>query len=81
VHVFECKSERKQLFDIPVFNNILLVLAVLCSITMLLIVIYIPVLNNIFKTVALSMNEWVIILGFSALGPAISGLLGINVKK
>jgi len=36
IHVFECKSERKNIFEIPLFNNIPLVLAVLCSLVMIL---------------------------------------------
>lgn len=36
IHVFECKSEEKSLFKIPLFNNIKLVLAVLFSLAILL---------------------------------------------
>jgi Ca2+-transporting ATPase len=71
-HVFECKSERKTIFEIPLFNNIYLVLAVLCSLTMILSVIYIPLLQPIFKTSALTFNEWLLIIGFTALGPVVS---------
>lgn len=72
IHVFECKSETKSIFEIPLFNNILLVLAVLSSLAMLFAVLYIPFLQEIFKTVRLTMDEWVIIGGFSFLGPVLA---------
>lgn len=72
IHVFECKSERKNIFEIPWLNNKPLVLAVICSLVMILGVIYIPVLQGVFKTVALSYNDWILIGGFSALGPVLA---------
>lgn len=81
IHVFECKSETKNIFEIPIFNNVPLILAVLCSLVMILGVIYIPVFQVIFETVPLGLNEWLLILGFSLMGPVLSSLLGINRKK
>ena len=72
IHVFECKSERKNIFEIPVFDNMPLVLSVICSLLMLLGVIYIPALQGVFSTMPLGSKEWIIIIGFSALGPAVS---------
>lgn len=73
-HVFECKSERRTLFEIPLFNNIYLVLAVLCSLTMILSVIYLPFCQPVFKTAALTLNEWLLVGGFTALGPVVSSI-------
>jgi Ca2+-transporting ATPase len=78
IHVFECKSERKNIFEIPLFNNMPLVLSVLCSIIMILGVVYMPAFQNIFKTVPLGLNDWLLILGFSSLGPVLSSFLRIN---
>jgi len=78
IHVFECKSEKRNIFEIPIFNNIALVLAVCCSIAMILGAIYIPALQGIFKTVDLLSNDWMIILGFSFLGPVLASTF---VKK
>lgn len=72
IHVFECKSERRSIFRIPIFNNIYLVLAVLCSLLMTLGVVYIPSLQNIFKTVPLGLNEWLITVGLSFLVPMLA---------
>ncbi len=76
IHVFECKSERMSIFRIPVLNNIYLVLAVLCSLIMTLGVVYIPALQNIFRTVPLGLNEWLITAGLSCLGPVLASFKG-----
>jgi len=80
IHVFECKSEKKNIFEIPIFNNIPLVLAVLCSLVMIIGVVYIPVFQGIFKTVPLSYYDWVLVAGFSALGPVVSSFFKVNRK-
>ncbi|MDD4493917.1 MAG: cation-translocating P-type ATPase [Eubacteriales bacterium] len=74
IHVYECKSEKKTIFHIKLFNNIYLVLATSISALMTLAAIYLPFSNRIFKTVPLTLKEWTIILGFSLLGPALSGI-------
>lgn len=73
IHVFECKSETKTIFEINIFNNIALVLSVICSLIMILGVIYIPFFQSVFKTVSLGLNDWLIIMGFSLIGPGFSG--------
>lgn len=81
IHVFECKSEKKNIFEISIFNNIPLVLAVVCSLAMILGVIYMPVFQDIFKTVPLTYSDWIIIGGFSALGPVLSSFFRVNRLK
>lgn len=61
-YVFECRSERYSPFELGFGANKFLVGAVLCSITMQISVLYIPLLQDIFKTVALSYREWTIII-------------------
>jgi len=61
-HVFDCKSERYSVFEVGVFSNIYLVLAVTCSVLMELAVIYLPSLQPIFKTQALNLYNWILIL-------------------
>lgn len=73
VHVFECKSERHSLFEISIFSNPYLIIAVICSLAMLLGVVYIPAVQSVFKTQMLTWNEWALIIGFSALGPVLAG--------
>jgi len=80
IHVFECKSERKNIFQIPLFNNIPLVLSVICSIAMIIGVVYIPGLQNIFRTVALSFKDWIIVGGFTAIGPLLASFIKVSDK-
>lgn len=76
IHVFECKSEHKSLFELPVLSNKYLVLAVLSSVLMLLGIIYLPFLSPIFGTTALALNEWLIAGGISLLVPILVGVVG-----
>jgi len=78
IHVFECKSETKNIFEISLFDNLPLVFAVLCSIIMILGVVYIPALQVIFETAALGLNEWLLIIGFSLIVPILSSMIGTN---
>ena len=67
IHVFECKSEHKSLFELPVFSNKYLTL---------LGIIYLPFLSAIFGTTALALNEWLIAGGISLLVPILVGIVG-----
>lgn len=78
IHVFECKSETKSLFQVPVFNNIYLVLAVICSLAMILGVVYIPPLQVIFKTVSLDISAWMITAGLSFLVPILASFSPVH---
>ncbi|ERI91272.1 putative calcium-translocating P-type ATPase, PMCA-type [Clostridiales bacterium oral taxon 876 str. F0540] len=66
IHVFECRSEKHSIFEINILTNIYLVGAVLVSITMLCLVLYVPFLQAIFKTVALNFGQWMIVIFFSS---------------
>jgi Ca2+-transporting ATPase len=74
IHVFECKSETRGLFEIKLFSNIYLVLAVISSVLLLVGVIYLPFLISVFGTIPLGMNEWLISGGISLLVPIIFGI-------
>jgi Ca2+-transporting ATPase len=80
IHVFECKSEKKSIFEIPIFNNLWLVFSVLTSLGQLLGVVYMPILQNLFKTVPLTLDEWMPVAGFSLLAPVVSSFFK-GIKK
>ncbi|SDF39991.1 calcium-transporting P-type ATPase, PMR1-type [Sporolituus thermophilus] len=61
-HVFDCRSEVLTIHEIGILTNKFLVLAVFCSITMQLAVIYIPFLRGIFETAPLSLIDWACVL-------------------
>lgn len=52
-HVLAIRSERKSLFTIGLMSNKPLLAAVMATILLQLVLIYVPFLQNIFKTVAL----------------------------
>ena len=81
-HVFECRSERYSIFEIKLFSNPYLVLAVLSSVIMLLSIIYVPFLRQIFHTTALGINNWLLVLFCSSVIFFINSVyLFIKVKK
>ena len=81
IHVFECKSEKKGIFGINYFSNIKLIFAVLASLAVILAAIYLPAIQMIFDTVALSKTPLLISLGFSFAVPVVSGFAGIFHKN
>jgi Ca2+-transporting ATPase len=69
-HVFECRSESKGIFEISLFSNLWLVSAVLVSLAMQIAVLYHPLLQEAFKTVALDAWQWLLIL-IASFGPTL----------
>lgn len=72
IHVFECKSERGNIFTVPYFNNKKLLLAVLFSVTVIAMSIYFAPLQIIFSTASLTLKEVLISLGFSFAIPLVN---------
>ncbi|MCK4259198.1 MAG: calcium-translocating P-type ATPase, SERCA-type [Halanaerobiales bacterium] len=66
IFVFACRSERHSLWQTNIFSNIWLLLAVILSAMMQLGVLYLPALQQIFKTTLLNSREWIIILAMSS---------------
>ena len=63
--VFQCRSEEHRVWEIGIFGNLWLVGAVLISMAMHLGVLYIPMLQPVFKTVPLVFGQWALVLFFS----------------
>ena len=61
-HVFDCRSELLNIFEMNIFSNMYLVGAVACSTLMQIMVIYLPFFNDVFETVPLSLSQWGIIM-------------------
>ena len=68
---FTVRSERLSIFQIGVFSNKYLVGAVALSITLLLLTVFVPFLQPIFNTHALTLREWEVVLGLAIL-PALA---------
>ena len=65
LHVFECRSERHSIFEIKLFTNPYLVVAVIISIIMVCSILYVPFLASVFNTVPLNIGQWGIVLFYS----------------
>ena len=81
IHVFECKSEEKNLFTVPYLSNTFLLFAVFISAAALFAGIYVPVLQSVFSTAFLSLKSFMISLGFSFLVPVCAGILSGRKKS
>jgi P-type Ca2+ transporter type 2C len=81
IHVFECKSETKNIFHIKFFNNPMLVFAVLVSAALILAAVYIPFMRQIFGTVALDAGQLLWVGAYSMIGPIVSAIIFRGKKK
>ena len=63
--VFQCRSEEHRVWEVGIFGNPWLMGAVCLSIAMHMGVVYIPIIQPIFKTVALSWGQWAVVAFFS----------------
>ncbi|HZG72883.1 MAG TPA: calcium-translocating P-type ATPase, SERCA-type, partial [Chondromyces sp.] len=66
IHVFDCRSE-KSVFSRNPFGNMYLVWAVISSMLLMFVVIYLPSLQPIFHTVPVEPRDWLLIFGLSAI--------------
>lgn len=66
VYVFQCRSERRALHELGLWENPWLVLAVLASAGMHLATVYVPLLSQAFHTVRLSLSDWALVLALSS---------------
>ncbi len=65
-HAFTCRSQTESLFKIGVFTNDKLLLATGISFVLQMAVVYIPPLQVVFKTLPLSLFDWVLVVGLSS---------------
>lgn len=81
IHVFECKSEERNIFTVPYWNNWKLVGAVLASALTLCAAIYFPPLQAVFETLPLNRVQILTATGFSACVPVLYAIFGGSRKK
>jgi P-type Ca2+ transporter type 2C len=74
LRAFTARSERVSIFRIGVFSNKVMNLAIISSLFLLLIVVYVPFLQRIFGTAPLGWLQWEIILPL-LLGPSVAAEL------
>ncbi|MEW6522664.1 MAG: calcium-translocating P-type ATPase, SERCA-type [Bacillota bacterium] len=66
-HVFECRSETRNVFSMGLTSNPWLVVAVTCSVAMTLVAATHPALQPHFQTRSLTLEEWMAALAVSGL--------------
>lgn len=66
VHSFNCRNMKESIFKIGFFTNSTLILAALFSFSLQMSVIYIPFLQDVFKTVPLGLNDWLLVVAISS---------------
>ena len=74
-HVFECKSETKNIFTVPYMNNKKLIGAVLLSVAVIFAAIYFPPLQVIFSTIPLTGDQLLIAAGMAISAPILQCFL------
>jgi Ca2+-transporting ATPase len=62
LRAYTARSERYPILKIGIFNNKWMNIAVLSSLALLLLILYVPFFNTIFNTVPLGWTEWRLIL-------------------
>jgi len=70
VIVWNCRSEKKNAFEVGFFSNKYLFVAVLASVVLTVSLCYVPLLQVMFETTPLTLYEWIPVIGV-----ALSGLL------
>ncbi|MDI6845936.1 MAG: calcium-translocating P-type ATPase, SERCA-type [Candidatus Saccharicenans sp.] len=66
-HSLNCRSQMKSLFQLGLFTNMKLAYAFLVSLSLQLSVVYVPVLQKIFKTQNLTLFDWALVIVLSSL--------------
>ena len=64
-NAFNCRSDRYSIFKLGWYSNKWLVWAVLSSIALMALVLYVPYLALLFHTVPLMFTDWIVALGIS----------------
>lgn len=57
IHVFNCRSENKSAFSVPIKNNYFVVIGVLATIVLQFIVMEVPTLSNFLQTISIPFNH------------------------
>ena len=75
-HVLNCKSLDRSLFKVGVFSNLYLILAIFSTIMMQMAVVYIPPLQGVFKTTALTSAELLLVIAVAS-----TPILAVEARK
>ncbi len=75
-YIFSCKNLRKNIWQINIFTNKLLLLGWVFALSMLIAGLYLPIFQKLLRTVSLNLFDWFLVLGIG-----IVNLLFIELTK
>ncbi|MFO7173744.1 MAG: cation-translocating P-type ATPase C-terminal domain-containing protein, partial [Bacillota bacterium] len=73
-HVFDCRSERRTIWEVGLLTNPWLVAATATSFGMLLAAVYWPPLARVMETFPLSLKDWLAVLAVAGAGQGVVAL-------
>ncbi|MDA8195396.1 MAG: cation-translocating P-type ATPase [Thermaerobacter sp.] len=80
LHVFDARAEDRSFLEVGLFSNRWAVWAVLSSVAMLWVIVYVPGLQNMFRTSPLSAPQWAVVLGASGFVQLLSAIRELLLK-
>ncbi|UCE28035.1 MAG: cation-translocating P-type ATPase [Candidatus Coatesbacteria bacterium] len=66
-HAFNCRSQTRSIFAVGFFSNPWLVLSFISLFLIHVAIIYVPFCQEVFKTVPLSVNDWLLMIAISSI--------------
>ena len=78
---FTTRSERYPLYRLGLFSNRWMQRAVLLSVVLTLLVIYVPFLNDPFNTTPLGLEHWIIIVPLALIPAVVSEISKYSVRR
>lgn len=64
-NAWNCRSQTRSLFSIGLFTNKLLIAVMILVLALQSAIVYIPTMRYIFKTVPLSLHDWIIVVAIT----------------
>ena len=81
VHVFNCRSERRSAFKVPIRNNPYLLIGVLGAQGVQILAMYIPITQEVLRIEPVPFTEWAILLGLALLLLAVMELFKLVKRR
>lgn len=66
-HVWMCKTHRTSIFRRGVFNNVVMVYGTLLSVTLAVVLVYVPSMNDVMGAASADYAPWLLALGTGAI--------------
>ena len=78
---FNMRTERDSFFKIGFFSNKMLLLWAFTAILVIITLVYVPIFQELFKVIPLTISDWLLIFGFAFISTFWMELLKILFKK